>query len=1377
MTKICKTLLFLLIFINGLAQSNNLPFRHLTVDDGLPHTDATGILQDEKGFIWISTYAGLNRFDGYEIKTFVSKNYHLQNVYLNRINSVFYQKDKIWLATQGGLAYFDLKTEEINLPKFNVPNNSNFSSVCTFGNQIFGISNGKFYVFKEIESVFTQTKINTQIPFVNSIAIDKKGIVYLGTNQGLFTYQNQKFSAFPLQEKLSSSISFVGFDQQENLLLGFNSGFSVISKNSLLNQNQSIKLNQFTQKTSDIGDIEGQNVNFLVKDFRDDYWICTPNGILRFDSKKQIFHVPFQSNSLSSKHTNSLMIDKSGSLWVSTFGGGVNFMDLTPKLFNTIRFNDHNANYVRAIFEESENGNLWVGTRTEGLIYYNFLSKNYQTLTTKNNLCSNHIRSITKDKAGKLWVGTENGISILTGKSVVKNLKNDARNPQLLTDNAIYSLAVDVFGHVWAGSWHDGLNRIKEENGSFSIYKIHDSDKQISSNKVTFVYADPARPEVLVGTTKGLDHFFLNLDGSIAKVFHYLGRENDPKSMSSNFIWPILRTDANTIWVGTIGGGLNKLTISSPGNYKAEVFDVQNGLPSNDVESLEQDNYGNIWIGGRGLSMLNPKTNQIIKYDANDGLQSNIFKIGASFKGRDGRLYFGGVNGLNYFYPSQIKPSEFVSSIVFSDLLLNNTTAKINENELVESLPYLNKINLNHTQNNLIIKFSSLDYANTEKCLYRYKLIGFNENWVVVNSKNRFVSLSNLDYGEYILQLQSTNHDGVWMEQTKELTIKINPPWWKSVWAKLFYLSIVGLIVYLIYQYQLNWFKLNQKLEIKEIEKRNEEEMHQMRMQFFTNISHELRTPLSLIISPTEKLIYEEIDKENQLRLHQLIQRNATRLLNLVNELLDFRKAESGMMKLKTSEITLQRFLQDICAEFDEVASEKQITFTKSIESQSKLWIDPNILGKIVVNLLSNAFKYTPKSKEIKIEISDSSTLSYKNVYMDGTLNPQLQYKWIKVIDNGIGIDTDSLNHIFERFYRVTEAEKDRLPGSGIGLAFVRSLVLIHKGVIKVSSEPKIGTEFLIGLPLGNAHLDKSEMDVSKDFSLDDSIIKAIETNEFIKGDEILSSNFVESNNAEAKKKNKLLIVEDNDELRSFINDSFSNEFQILLANDGQEGLELAQSELPDLIISDVMMPNMDGLEMCQLIKSNIEISHTPIILLTAKSSDESKISGGEVGADAYITKPFSLKLLQLTVKNILGNRKRLKELYANDIFIEAREMGNTKREKEFIDYLISIVEEHLDDINLDVDLICNQVGMSRTKLYNKIQSLTGQPVGEFIRKIRLKRAAQIIVSEDVNIVEVMERVGIQSQSYFTKAFKKEFGKTPTKFLHDYIVEKEIAKE
>lgn len=1377
MNRILNILLFLGVFAFATAQNGTLPFRHLTVDSGLPHTDATHILQDEKGFIWISTYAGLNRFDGYEVKSFVSKNYHLQNVYLNRINHIFYDNQKIWLATQGGIAYFDLRKEEFIIPKFDVNTNFNYSDIKIHKNQIYAISNGKLQIFRIENEAAKNIKFQTHLPFIYSLEIDKTGKVYLATAKGLYRFINGNIEKYSLNstQKQIDLISYAGFDKDENLILGLNKGFTFIPKNSVNQLSQTLEVFSFSQKSTDLGDINNQNVNSVVKDFRNDFWIASPNGILKFDSKTKSFAIPPQANSLSSKYTNNLLIDRSGSLWVSTFGGGVNYMDLTPKLFNTIRFADNSSNYIRAIHEDNSNGNLWIGTRTEGLIYYDFQTKNYQKFTIQNNLCSNYIRSIIKDRSGKFWVGTENGISILNNKSVIKTIQNTPQNPQILTNNVIYSMAVDVFGQIWAGSWQSGLNRIKEENGQFNIQKIDDSKKMLSGNKVTFVYADPDRPEVFVSTTKGLDHFYLNSDGSIAKVYHYIGRENDPKSISSNFIWPVIRTDVNTLWVGTIGGGLNKLTLNHKGGYTSEVFDIQNGLPSNDVETLQYDTNGNIWIGGRGLSMFNPTTKQIIKYDVNDGLQSNIFKIGSAFKGRDGRMYFGGVNGLNYFYPNQIQTSKFISSIVFSDIQINNSTAKINEDELEESLPFLDKLTLDYTQNNLIINFASLDFANAEKCLYRYKLVGFNEDWVVTDSKNRRAAFSNLDFGEYTLQLQSTNHDGIWMDKTKKLEIIIRPPWWKSIWAKLFYFGLIGLIFYLIYKYQLSWLKLNQKLEIKEIEKKNEEELHQLRMQFFTNISHELRTPLSLIISPTEKLLHEELDKPSQTRLHQLIQRNAHRLLNLVNELLEFRKAEAGMMKMRASEIKIASFLKDISSEFDEIALEKNTHFLKNLESDTKLWIDQNIIGKVIVNLLSNAFKYTPENSEVSIELLENPTFTFKNTYQEGVLNPALDYQWIRVSDNGIGIDTDSLNHVFERFYRVTDAEKDNLPGSGIGLAFVRSLILIHKGIIRASSEPQKGTEFLIGLPVGNTYLNKDEMQLSKDYSLDDSIIKAIETNEFLK-EEIEINRFAVEESNETKRKLKLLVVEDNEELRYFISDSFMGEFNILMAKDGEEGLKIVKEELPDIVISDVMMPKMDGLELCKAIKTDIEISHTPVVLLTAKNSDESRISGSEVGADSYITKPFSLKLLQLTVNNMLESRKRLKEMYAHDIFVEAREMGTTKRDKEFIDYLISIIEEHLDNTNLDVDLICNQVGMSRTKLYTKIQNLTGQPVGEFIRKLRLKKAAQIIVTEDISIMEVMERVGIQSQSYFTKAFKKEFGKTPTKFLHDFIVEQEIKQ-
>ena len=570
--------------------------------------------------------------------------------------------------------------------------------------------------------------------------------------------------------------------------------------------------------------------------------------------------------------------------------------------------------------------------------------------------------------------------------------------------------------------------------------------------------------------------------------------------------------------------------------------------------------------------------------------------------------------------------------------------------------------------------------------------------------------------------------------------------------------------------------QLNQKLEIKEIEKTKEDELHQLRMQFFTNISHELRTPLSLILSPTEKLLHEELDKEHKIRLLSLIQRNGIRLMNLVNELLDFRKAEAGMMKLKTREIDLVKYIREIAEEFDELAVEKNILFEKHFgNTPIKLRIDQNVFGKVIVNLLSNAFKYTPENYKILVEFTDNIELKFKNKYQEGVQNLDLEYQWIRVLDNGIGIQTESLNHVFERFYRVTEEDKDTLPGSGIGLAFVRSLVLVHKGVIMASSEAGKGTEFLIGIPKGNSHLNKDEINSSKDYNLDDSAIQAIETKQFLI-EELENRPFAYKEDDSELRKPKLLVVEDNDELRHFIRDSFMEQYQVIEACDGEEGIGKLKDEFPDIVISDVMMPKMDGFELCKKIKSDIEVSHTPVILLTAKNSDESKISGGEVGADSYITKPFSLKLLQLTIQNILENRKRLKDMYANDIFIEAREMGTTKRDKDFIDFLISIVERNIDNTNLDVELICNEAGMSRTKLYSKIQNLTGQPVGEFIRKIRLKKAAQIIVSEDVSIVEVMERVGIQSQSYFTKAFKKEFGKTPTKFLHDYIVEKEMFK-
>lgn len=1385
--------LLLILWQNvGTAQQVKQVFRKLTVDQGLTHTDATDLVQDQKGFVWIATLAGLNRYDGHEMKSYISSQQRFNNVYLNRINRLSLLETSIFMATQGGLAEFDLRTEKIityeakDAPTKALITNSLSNLLAWTNSLIWVIREGKVYLL-QIDRTTQQIKtltVNLPKTFVGtSLAVDPLGNAWIGGNQGVFrvskhskTFDLQSVSLQSTDSQPIQQIESLHFQENRFIIGGINRVW--VSENPSFQANV-FKGNVFpfaSQKLS-VSDELSVVVSSIVAS-QNQIWLGTPVGLLCLQAG-QFVELP-ALKTISSNHISNLMTDASGCLWAGTYGGGVNLLDLNPKPFYTLNLNQFtnpsgtNPNYIRAILEDDLTGNLWVGTRNAGLIYHDFKQqKSTQFLHQSgnvNSLISNNIRSIAKDKKGRIWVGTEAGISLIENNRF-QHLTHQPNNPNSLTNNVIYSIAVDVFGQVWAGSWTNGLNRITENNGRFDIEQIYEGKNGISSSKVTFIYTDPLRPEVLVGTTKGLDHIFLQSNGRIARVLHYQGSANYAKSLSSNFIWPIVRSDELTFWVGTIGGGLNKVTLLGNGHYEAESFTTENGLPSNDVEGLLLDNQGNLWLGGKGLSMFNPQTHEFINFDQNDGLQGNVFKIGAATKGRDGKLYFGGVNGLNFFYPNQIKRSQYVPNVVVSDVLVNNKPFK----ELPAAIPNLNELTFNYLQNNFILKFSSLDYANSDKCHYRYQLMGFDKNWIETDNRSPQAAYSNLEYGEYTFQLIATNHDGVWLNKPTLLKIVVSPPWWKSTLAKLLYLTLLSVIIWMIYQYQARWFKLKNNLEIKEIEERKAEEIHQMRLQFFTNISHELRTPLSLILSPVEKLLHESMSDETRTKYYQIIHRSSSRLLTLVNELMDFRKAEAGVTKLRASETFLNPFLNDICAEFEEVATEKKLDFQLKLPTQDeKLWIDRGIVEKILVNIISNAIKYTDAHKSILVETATSPTPFFQHTHQIGVLQNTHQYAWIRVLDNGMGIPSQDLEHVFDRYYRVTEAEKQKMLGSGIGLALVRSLILLHQGVIKISSKLGQGTEFLVGIPKGTSHFKPEELLTIPDYQLDDSSIKALETKQFLEESfEQISENQHQNDKPQIK---KLLIVEDNDELRHFLADSFMGQYHVVEATDGLMGWNLAQEELPDLIISDIMMPQMDGVELCQRIKDNLDTSHTPVILLTAKTSDESKIAGSESGADAYLTKPFSFKLLQITINNLLESRRKLKELYAHDALVEAREVGTTKRDKEFIDLIIKVVEKNLDNTELEIEDIAREVGMSRSKLYTKIHSLTGQPVGDFVRKIRLKTAAKMIVSEDVSITEVMERVGIQSQSYFTKAFKKEFGKTPTQYLHDFVVESEMNK-
>jgi signal transduction histidine kinase/DNA-binding NarL/FixJ family response regulator len=627
-------------------------------------------------------------------------------------------------------------------------------------------------------------------------------------------------------------------------------------------------------------------------------------------------------------------------------------------------------------------------------------------------------------------------------------------------------------------------------------------------------------------------------------------------------------------------------------------------------------------------------------------------------------------------------------------------------------------------------------------------LEGWDKDWIYSGGERK-ASYTNLSPGVYTFKVKASNNDGVWNEQGSSVQVIITPPFWATWWFRTLVISLlIGGI--------LCFFYVRRSMELRKLEEQQKEEMHQVQLQFFTNISHEFRTPLSLILGPLEILQQEDPDHH----YYKVIHRNANRLMNLINELMDFRKSEAGVLKLHVMPGNINFFLNEIYEEFAELAIRKNITFNvHAPNNNEEIWFDRQIMEKIVINLLSNSFKYTADDGAITVEVLESwnnFTPSFENELTISNNYPGKRYLYLRVADNGIGISKDSIAHLFERYYKISESHM----GSGIGLAFVKSLTMRHKGHIRVYSERNKGTEIIIGIPVSKDDYDNNERWVfnhTEKAARFESIATKDETEPIIvTGEPKPGSNLPH-----------ILVVDDNDELRQFLRESLGEQYHISEAIDGSTGLAKAREDYPDLIISDIMMPGMDGVEFCRLIKEDIETSHIPFVMLTAKDALDARLQGVGSGADYYFSKPLSMQLLNLTLRNILAQKQKLKDRYFNDQYAEAKELVHSKKDKEFMEQLISVVESHLINPDMDTDYICTQIGMSRTRLYQKIKSITGQSTGEFIRTIRLKKAAQLMTQQDVSLTEVMYSVGIQTQSYFTKAFKKEFGKTPSQFLKD----------
>ncbi|HEY0053833.1 MAG TPA: two-component regulator propeller domain-containing protein [Pedobacter sp.] len=1346
------------------GQIQPLNFRHLTVDNGLSHTDAKDIKQDRSGFIWIATLYGLDRYDGYSIKQYYNNVDLPNNAFKNRIWSLYPDEDgKIWLATEAGIECFDSKKEKfltINDSKRNAYKVRHTNIIKLKNNRIFTLSNNKPNLYKINNSKLL--KLNIQIPNVkfNNAIENGAGDIWLVSDRSIWLLDlNNKL------KKISDIVDEEASRYYISKIYRTNTHLILVDHNKILVFDNLLST-KFSRIKS-IKQIEIRSVSSIldvVQDHRGNYWVSTSNGLFLYSNTFKLLkritaeHV---IDGLTTNRTETLFIDRSQCLWIGTFGGGINYLDLNAKLFYKVQHspgssNTLSGNHIRAVLEENKSS-LWIGTNENGLDHYNPITGQFTHFNNSTNpsLDRQAINALAIDKDGLLWIGTEKGIRVLNkNRTKFINLPNSSKFPNY----QIESLSIDYYGNIWFGSIEGNFGSIYKSASGY-ITKIFGASHSI--------YADPDQPQIFASTVNGIKHILIDSKGSIQREYRY-GSTNEPGSLTSNYVWPIKKHTDSTLWIGTIGGGLNFVKLLPNGKYKAQNYRYTLNA-FNDVECIELDTKGNVWIGGRGLGVLNQKTNRITVYDKNDGLQSNSFKVGASCTGEDGRLYFGGINGLNYFFPDSIKVNQILSHSRFTDLSINNKICEIGEvgKPLQTSVAYSKAAHLSYLENNFVISFSAMHFANPIKCQYRYKLVGFDKDWKYTNGNNPSAKYSNLDYNNYRFVLQSSNNDGKWSPTQSSLNISISPPWWKSTALKTFYIIILCLGLIGAYIYQAKILTLKSELRVKELEERKREEIHQHReelyqqqLEFFTNVSHEFRTPLTLILGPLEALVKHSGESAYQ-RSYELMYRNAKRLVNLINELMNFRKVSESTIHLRVIQFDLADFVDAMHEEFNDLAKKKNILFeTKRPTNEAISWVDPQIIEKIIFNLLTNSFKYTDPHGEVTFEVFDDKELfkpQYANEYKITNDFRASSYVYFKITDTGVGISNESIGQIFDRYFRVS---KENI-GSGIGLSLVKSLTVLHKGDLYVYSEENKGTQIIIAIP--NKKDDYLEEELNTNNSTNTSINlekidKDVEYNDSAQSvfqpiEPIYEGSY------------HILIVEDNHELRDFLKNTLSRYYRVSDASNGEIGLQKALESSPDLIISDVMMPVMNGIEFCRHVKGNLEISHIPFVLLSAQDELESKLDGMRSGADYYFSKPLSVDLLIISIKSIFEQRQKLKIRYTQDHYSEAIALVHNDKDKDFLNKLINIIEVNMHDSDLDVDFLCQNLYTSRTKLYQKINAVTGQSIGEFIRTVRLKKAAHIMTHEDVTLNEVINRIGIQSISYFSRAFKKEFGESPSQFI------------
>lgn len=1305
--------------------------RYLGIEQGLSNNAVTCIFKDHYGFVWIGTYDGLNRYDGEKFKIFRNVWGNNRSIISNNITNVSGTDDKILIGTQKGLVYYNYTDSKFH-PVSYFSRRRSARRIAYNINAIITDKSGNIFVAADslgLLRFYSKTAICERIGGENpdelydadALATDDINRLWVFVrNKGLCLYNSKTKKVELVNDQLKYATCLL-WDKYQNLWIGTESGLYIYN----------VASHKLTRFNDVYGRLTNDNIMALRIDRAGLLWIGTNGGginILDFNTRKLSYIVPGEnSGSLRSGVVNGIYEDNEGRKWITTLRGGVNIMDMQNRPFKLYRHDPFNPNSVInnfiISFCEDELHNIWIGTDGGGISYWNRATNRYSSYTHTSapaSLSSNFVVSIIKDYQNQIWVATFSGGIDAFNKATRQFKHYTCYNTVSKTiDKNLWKLYEDSGHNLWAGN---------TRGGALYLYNRQLDKFELFDARLTNIHA---LYEDRDGNLWAGDYTHLIRIDRAGKRHRYYTINHAVRSLNGD--------TSGKIWVGTEGGGLlnfNPLT----GTYKR--YTQNDGLPSNTLLNVLIDNSGNLWGSTyNGLTRFNPATGKFKNYDASDGLQSNQFNFNAGLKLSDGRLLFGGINGFNLFDPTRMNITTHQPLLRLTGLRINNTVveggmAYTNNQPLVS----LKRIEVPYSQATIAFDYNALEYSFPEKIKYAYYLEGWDHGWNEVG-KLKTAYYTRLNEGSYTLHIKATTTGGSWNPHQLLLQVVVLPPWYRTWWAYIFYFIVIGSVIYSFWRYRIRQTRLKYEVEIANLKVEREKELNEKKLSFFTNISHEFRTPLTLIINPIKDLLNQQKDNAEL----NTIYRNARRLLGLVDHLLLFRKTESENDGLNLVSLNFSALCNDVYQCFCNQAKMKNISYHFHCDNPGiVIAADREKIEIALFNLISNAIKFTPRDGEINIRLSET----HDSVVFE-------------VSDTGCGIAEGTGEKLFDKFYQIKDNSSLKT-GFGIGLYLVKTFIKGHNGSINYCTNTSGGTTFTVELPKGNFAdvLINSETADAGQHLIDELI-----------GDEITEPKAEEEiNNLELliSDRQSVLIIDDNNQLRSYIKKIFKENYKIYEAATGEAGLEIIKKYLPDVVISDIVMGDLSGIELCRIIKQDTLLSHIPVILLSGDPNPEVKLKGIELGAVDFVPKPFEKDMLIARVQGILRDRRELQNYFYNEVTLKSNTRNISEHHKDFLYKCIAIIENYLIDPDFDTQKIAAEMGMSYSSLFKKVKSISGQSVNSFVRFVRLRKAAEIMIHTNCNVNEAAYKAGFNDIKYFREHFVKQFGIKPSEFIRKH---------